>query len=239
MPSQTEIELHECSSPMEVLLNFYASNCEIKKKLQGVFESCQLHSFISYVGIGSSLYSTYPTVYSLITFGVKAIAMDASESANYLLPFIIRQNVVLVSQSGRSPEANRIANNLAMNKCKFISVTNDSTSLLAACSAAILPLCCTNEETPSTKTYINSILLLPHAFRVAMESCQKDILDVLDIIAKTRHVDIVGCGPAISATYQASLVIREACGLKSHSTTRGLFRHGLVPSMRNRGFCSS
>src|SRR6185503_3026226 len=49
------------------------------------------------------------------------------------------------------------------------------------------------------------------------------------------HLDIIGRGPSLATVGKGGLILRELAHVKTAPLNAGLFRHGLIPSMRDGG----
>ena len=206
---------------------------------------------VLFLGMGSSLYASYPAVYALGRHGVDAHAIDAGEYLHYLAVEPRRAGrrlPILISQSGESPEVLGIARWLRDTGVPFVVLTNAQESSLAGASPCVLPLHAGREVGPSTKSYLNTVacaLLLSESIvgqpvealvgkmrslvgnmAASLANPPADRVALAEILARARHVDVVARGPPLSVAYQAALLLRETTGLKTTATSAGLFRHG-------------
>jgi glucosamine--fructose-6-phosphate aminotransferase (isomerizing) len=177
--------------------------------------------------------------------------MDASEYLHYLAvgpSRFGRRLPILISQSGESPEVVRIARWLRDAGAPFVALTNAQEGSLATISRFVLPLHAGRELGPSTKSYVNTMacaLLLSEsivgqpvdalagrmrplvgAMAASLANPTADRVAPAEVLARARHVDIVARGPALSLALQTALLLREVTGLKTSTTSAGLFRHG-------------
>jgi glucosamine--fructose-6-phosphate aminotransferase (isomerizing) len=181
--------------------------------------------------------------------------MDASEYIHYL-PHSVEKGalVVLVSQSGESPEMKRLAVSLDH---PFVAITNNESSTLARAADAVLPMVAGEEKATTNRTFTNTIAVCLALAAPVMGEDPGNIFDLLlpipdqmdELLAGWRkkmepaaeftgtppHFDIVGRGPSLATVWQGGLILRELARLKGGWFSAGVFRHGLVPSMRDGG----
>ncbi|MEK7765337.1 MAG: SIS domain-containing protein, partial [bacterium] len=212
---------------------------------------------VTFLGMGTSLFAAHPAVCRLNALGIAARAVDASEYLYYhwedSRPGLLR---VLVSQSGESPEVKKVAARLA-GKAPFVAITNDESSRLARAATAVLPLLAGAEHSTTNKTYINSLAAglalaewaghrdprgaleplraLPQAMGSLLTGWRDAVGPLADFLGEPAHLDLIGRGPSLATVSQGSLILRELAHVKCAGMNAGLFRHGLVPSMRGGG----
>lgn len=212
---------------------------------------------ILFVGMGSSLFATYPAAYRLTADGVQAHCADASEYLHYglgqpsgtFLP-------VLVSQSGESPEIKRILRKWK-DRPPPVAITNDREGALARAASVVLPLFAGPEAGTTSKTYTNTIAaalllaarlvgrdvkrllrlmaLLPDVMDDMLQDWREDLELVAGFIGDAPHLDLIGRGPSLATLGQGSLILRELAHVKTAGISAGLFRHGMIPSMKGGG----
>ena len=214
-------------------------------------------SSVTFLGMGSSLFASYPAMYMLSLRGLPAHAVDASEYLYYRLD-LPREGIlpVLISQSGESPEIKKIVEGFG-GRQPYIAITNNERSPLAKSAAAVLPIMCDEEQGTTNKTYINTLAVsmllaaklakldpqeivaamrpLPEAMAGMLNGWRGRIGLFADFLADPCHVDLTGRGPSLATVCPGSLILRELAHIKCAAINSGLFRHGLVPSMTRGG----
>ncbi len=211
---------------------------------------------VCFLGMGSSLFAAQPAVCYLEARGIKARAIDASEYLYYLWePPKTGRLTVIISQSGESAETKRLVEKMAGQA--YVAITNHEGSTLGRGAAVTLPMLGGVEKSTTNKTYTNSVaiaLLLaqrltprepePVADRLAAISpAMAAMLDgwrgrmaaFAEFLGPLPHLDIIGRGPSLATVGQGGLILRELAHVKTGAMNAGLFRHGLIPSMRDGG----
>jgi fructoselysine-6-P-deglycase FrlB-like protein len=205
-----------------------------------------------FIGMGSSLFASRPAQCALALEGFPARSEDASELLYYgnqasALP-------VLISQSGESPEIKRLLEGPSRNR---IAITNDSTSILARSATTILPMLAGAEKGTTSKSYTNSVAIalllaakysgkspadaagemrgIPGAMSRLLENWRRDVAPFADLLGNAAHVDLIGRGPSLATVGQGALILRELAHVKTAAINTGLFRHGMIPGMKNGG----
>jgi len=252
-----EREISEQPEALENLLRIYSAKETPLARLDAV-KNARAFKRIVFLGMGSSLFAAHPAVCRLARYGIPAQAVDASEYIYYLgEPVQSAETLhVLVSQSGESPEVKILADKLAGRP--FIALANNEGSYMAGKAAAVLPMAAGEEKSTTGKTYTNTIaagLLFAEwaARRDAAETIEKiapipsrmaaflkDWRRVMEPAADfigdpLHHLDILGRGPLMASVWQGGLIMRELAWVKCNAMNSGLFRHGLVPGMKDGG----
>jgi len=212
---------------------------------------------VVFLGMGSSLFASIPAAYMLSLRGIPSYAMDASEFMYYRLDNPAGYLPVLISQSGESAEIKRIAEDWG-GKIPYVAVTNTPDSTLGRGAAAILPILGGVEKSTTNKTYTNTLpIVIALAARAAgmdvgealksyagMADAMAGILDgwrgrvklFMEFLGEDpAHIDLLGRGPSLATVGQGGLIFRELAHVKTAPLNVGLFRHGLIPSMKNGG----
>ena len=213
---------------------------------------------VFFLGMGSSLFASYPATYFLCDAGVPAQAIDAGEYLHYLGRSARDKTLlVLVSQSGASPEVNQIAALLRTQCRPFVVITNEGTSPLTRGSAALFHLGAGRETRTSSKTYTNTVaaglllaacvsgsgvaacmanlVVIPSRLRELMQEWRSHIEPAARLLAEASHFDVVSRGPGMATAHQAVLVLRETAFAKGSAMTAGFLRHGQLSSLRDGG----
>jgi glucosamine--fructose-6-phosphate aminotransferase (isomerizing) len=190
-----------------------------------------------YLGMGSSWFAALALKYCRIPI----IPEISSEYFQYLKSGQEGGMAVLISQSGRSSETLWCADYFK----SVVAITNDSKSSLAIhpASARVIDLCAGEERYSSTKTYINTLMVLylglgfePLAMIIKLESelptyekTGKNWADIIyEAIEKGRWKGafILGNGPNLATAMQAALILTESTGLPFQAMSLAQFDHG-------------
>jgi len=196
-----------------------------------------LPSNVPYVGMGSSYFAALTLKYC----GKKIYPEIASEYYNYISPGKVSALGVLISQSGESSET---------LWCKdlfkeYIAITNEEQSSLARSSKAkeVVSLNAGREDYSSTKTYINTLVVLYNSFGIdvkpALENLyanlgmyrewgEKTAFELAGYIrqGKINGIIFIGSGPNISTAYQGALTFSETTKLSALGMPLSQYDHG-------------
>ncbi|MHA1146703.1 MAG: SIS domain-containing protein [Promethearchaeota archaeon] len=123
-------------------------------------------SRISFIGMGSSLFSCYIPYYLLQSYGFNVEHCEAGEYLFYFFPKVQnhtkqRQILFLTSQSGESGEIVELLKRIKKLKQspKIIGITNDPNSTLASGSDYTFLIHAGKEESVTSKSYVCTLLL--------------------------------------------------------------------------------
>ena len=209
---------------------------------------------IVFTGMGSSYDACYPAVNELAGRGRLALHLDTAELLHFRARTLARGSVVvIVSQSGRSAEARRLAAELHARARPpiVVTLTNGLDNPLARGADLPLDTRAGHEEGPSTKTFAASLVqvgtlalvLSGGSVDAAIErtsagsATAADAIDaVLDraddlggrlaeVIGRREVVAILGRGPARAAAEMGALTLKE-CGVMAEAFEGAAFRHG-------------
>jgi len=205
-----------------------------------------------FLGMGSSLFASRPAQCALAKAGITARAEDASELLYYGDPGAALP--VLISQSGESPEIKRLLEGPARNRT---AITNNPSSTLARAATTVLPMLAGAEKGTTSKSYTNSVavaLLLaakfsgrnpgeaaremrgvPDAMSRELDGWRERVAPFADLLGEAAHIDLIGRGPSLATVGQGALILRELAHVKTAPLNTGLFRHGMIPSMKHGG----
>jgi glucosamine--fructose-6-phosphate aminotransferase (isomerizing) len=206
----------------------------------------------AFIGMGSSLFASRPAQCALAMAGVHSRSEDASELLYY--GHQGADQPVLISQSGESPEIKRLLKGPPQDR---IAITNDPLSTLARATTTLLPMLAGAEKGTTSKSYTNSVAValllaakysgkspaeaagemrgLPGAMSRLLENWRRDIAPFADLLGNAAHVDLIGRGPSLATVGQGALILRELAHVKTAALNTGLFRHGMIPSMKRGG----
>jgi glutamine---fructose-6-phosphate transaminase (isomerizing) len=165
----------------------------------------------------------------------------SSEYFQYLKTRQKEGRAVLISQSGKSSETLWCAE-LFEN---IIAITNDLKSPLATHPSVLysIDLCAGEEKYSSTKTYINSLIVLYlglgfdpasmiNRLDVDLPEFEKTGRNWADLIyrpveqGKWKGAYILGDGPNLATAMQAALILTESTGLPFQAMSLAQFDHG-------------
>ncbi len=255
--SQYEKEVGEQGRTFQAMLDAYSRANSPLDQLDAVLKAGRPPA-VGFIGMGSSLFASYPASYLLTLGGLTAHSLDASEYLYYRLDKPGTFLPILTSQSGESAEMKKIAEQWG-GKIPYIAVTNTENSTLARNAAVVLPILGGYEKSTTNKTYTNTLAILAmaaaklggHPLDQLIRGYQGMAKAIDDIVTGWRarttmfaefaghgaeHLDILARGPSLASAWQGTLILRELCHVKTAGFNVGLFRHGLIPGMK-RGGC--
>ncbi|MBC7826169.1 MAG: hypothetical protein H7122_00375 [Chitinophagaceae bacterium] len=192
---------------------------------------------IPYIGMGSSYFA--PLAFRFM--GVDIQPEMASEFYSYISRNKIHQSGVILSQSGRSSETlwcTELFN-------QYIAVTNDENSELCKRpnAVSVIPMLAGPESFSSSKTYVNTLLLLFKGFGMDIhppvqllrerfsqyEQKGKFLADeVFSQLSKHKYqgLYIIGSGPNIATALEAALILTESTKLAFQGMPLAQYDHG-------------
>jgi len=237
------------------MLDAYGGAASPLNRLESLGPAARPGSVV-FLGMGSSLFAAAPAVCYLEARGIKARAIDASEYLYYLWePPKTGRLTILISQSGESAETKRFVEKLAGQT--YVALTNHEASTLGKGATVTLPMLGGVEKSTTNKTYTNSVAaalliaqrltprdpepvldrLKPLAAAMAsiLDGWRARVSTFADFLGQPPHLDIIGRGPSLATVGQGGLILRELAHIKTAPLNAGLFRHGLIPSMRDGG----
>jgi glucosamine--fructose-6-phosphate aminotransferase (isomerizing) len=203
-------------------------------------DSCgdiRLPGGVPYLGMGSSYFAALSLKYC----GKEIYPEIASEYYNYISKDIKKPMGVLISQSGESSETLWCRELFK----EYIGITNEARSALAR-SRNVKELILLNagrEDYSSTKTYINTLVVLYNGFgidiRPALENLdagiemyrewgEKTAVELAGLFRneKINGICFVGSGPNIATSYQAALTFSETTKLSASGIPLSQYDHG-------------
>lgn len=204
------------------------------------------HRRILLTGMGASHAALRPLWLTLVAAGRAAWLLDSAEVLASCLPLIEAETLVIAaSQSGRSAELVRLADEVAARGATLLAVTNTPDSPLARAAAAVVDIRAGEENTVSTKTYVNTLgagLLLGRAITGRLEAIRLDrasaaleryLEDWRTHIAELRaafglpeRLYFLARGTALAAAECGALVTKEAAKWPVEAMSAAQFRHG-------------
>lgn len=157
-----------------------------------------------------------------------------------------------VSQSGQSPDIVRLTEALRDSGALTVSITNDTSSRLAAASDEILPIHAGPElSVAATKTFVTS--LVAGLWFLAELKGDTDLVSAIhalpEVLEKATHCDwsaaadamngnslfTIGRGPSLAISNEAALKFKETCLIHAESYSSAEVLHGPV-SIVGAGF---
>jgi glucosamine--fructose-6-phosphate aminotransferase (isomerizing) len=204
------------------------------------YENCQsliLPSAVPYLGMGSSYYAPLVLRYC----GKEIHPEVASEYFNYISPGKTKPLGVLISQSGESSETLWCRDLFK----EFIAITNESQSELARSKNAkeVILLNAGREGFSSTKTYINTLVILYNGFGIDIKNALENIYASLEMYRewgektafelaeyirkeKINGIYFTGSGPNFATSCQSALIFTETTKLTATSQPLSQYDHG-------------
>jgi len=199
---------------------------------------------VAVVGMGASTHAGAVFVTALREAGVRAINLDASAVAGFPDGYRPADHVIVVSESGRSPEPIAAAAKLGVPP---IVVTNDPSSPVTAGARVVVPLGGFTDSGVYTIGYTTTLVALAAIARAhgvdlgdpadmagVAATALRDFADAAPAIAaaldERRFVDIVGLGPSAGSAQAVALLFREAPGLASAPFETLQYLHGPMES---------
>lgn len=217
---------------------------EIPQAAWFCFNNCRdirLPSGVPYLGMGSSYFAALALKYC----GIDIYPEIASEYFNYISSGEVKPVGVLISQSGESSETLWCRELFK----EYIAITNEPQSTLAR-SPDVKELILLNagrEDYSSTKTYINTLVVLYKGFGIdikpALENIdagiemyrewgEKTAIELAGYIRqeKINGICFIGSGPNIATSCQAALTFSETTKRSASGIPLSQYDHGLKES---------
>ncbi len=207
-----------------------------------------------FTGMGSSYDACYPVVTELAAAGVPALHLDTAELLHFRRGLLRTGGIlVAVSQSGRSAELIRLAQDLADTRSpvRVVTVTNGRDNPLAALGDLALDTAAGPEFGPSTMTFAGSLVVLAavgsvlageapravlrrllHEAEVAAQAAERILAqpslpdELATWLGSRDTVVLLARGPGRAAAEMGALTLKEAVGLPAESLQTAQFRHG-------------
>jgi glucosamine--fructose-6-phosphate aminotransferase (isomerizing) len=200
-------------------------------------EDISLPLNVPYLGMGSSYYAPLVIKYC----GKEIFPEIASEYFNYVSPGKTKPLGVLISQSGESSETLWCRDLFK----EFIAITNESQSELARSKNAkeVILLNAGREGFSSTKTFINSLVVLYKGLKIEIRTALEYIYASLEIYRewgektavelsgyirkeKINGICFTGSGPNVATACQAALIFTETTKLMAQGLPLSQYDHG-------------
>lgn len=208
-------------------------------------------------GMGSSYDACLAAAATLGGAGILATTVDAAELLHVRRPMLLEVHLlVLVSQSGRSAEAVRLAEEVrridAGRRPRVLAITNGVATPVAALADLVLDTDVGVEACPSTMTFAGSLVALAAVAGIlaggAVESVVADVRAAAALAASTSAgllgepdrtgerlaawlgerptIVALGRGTGLAAAEMTALTLMEAAGVAAVALPTAEFRHG-------------
>ena len=199
---------------------------------------------VAVVGMGASTHAGAVFVAALWAAGIRAINLDASAVASFRDGYRPADHVIVVSESGRSPEPIAAAARLGVAP---VVVTNDPSSPVTAGALAVVPLGGFVDSGVYTIGYTTTLVALAAIARAhgvdlgdparlasvaaaALADFAPAAPDIARALDERWCVDIVGQGTSAGSAEAAALLFREAPGMASAPFETLQYLHGPMES---------
>ena len=193
------------------------------------------------VGMGSSTNAGAVFVEAMRGIGRRAVNIDASAVAHYPEGFMPGEHLIVISESGRSPEPIAAARRFGV--ANPIVVTNFPASQVTALSDDIVPLGGYKDSGVYTIGYTTTLVALasiarahgadigdPMALADAAEATLAQftgkLADDATALDKASFLDLVGQGTGAGSAQAAALLFRESCALPTAFHQTQQYLHG-------------
>jgi glucosamine--fructose-6-phosphate aminotransferase (isomerizing) len=210
-----------------------------------------------FTGMGSSCSCVYPSVLRLLTGGVDARVVEASELIHFQSA-LLRADTLLVaiSQSGRSAEMTPILDLAADSGTPVLGITNAPGSPLYERSSHAVLMNAGAEATVSTKTYTCTLAILhllvsailgedtdeafgaiqqvTTAIHRQLEGWETQMTALADDWEDTPFVEFLGRGYSMASANTAALIAKESIKIPTEGMNAGQFRHGPLELVDSR-----
>jgi len=158
--------------------------------------------------------------------------------------------ILIISQSGRSPDLLAAARQASAQGALLVAMVNDEDSPLAALVDVVIPLCAGPERSvAATKSFIASLaaildLLAAWTSEPAIEAALSDLpvklakawsLDwtaALPELGAATSMYVVGRGHALGVVQEAALKLKETCFIQAEGFSAAEVRHGPMAVVR-------
>lgn len=199
---------------------------------------------VPYLGMGSSYFA--PLAFKYI--GLDIYPEMASEYFNYLSPQKKKPFGVILSQSGKSSEA-LWCSTLFERYCAISNYPENALST-AANMAQVVELKAGEEQYSSSKTYINTLLVLFKGFGFnpsaavelltqkmdAYQAVGQQLADEVFALLQAHKIHgiyITGSGPNIATALESALIMSESTKLNFHGLPMAQYDHGPKETAQN------
>ncbi|MBY5992653.1 glucosamine-6-phosphate deaminase NagB-II [Ferrimonas balearica] len=204
--------------------------------------------FVMWVGRGSSDHAGVFAKYLIeIEMGIPTFASAPSVASIYGRPLELAGALVLViSQSGRSPDILAQARMAKESGARVVALVNDEQSPLASVADFVLPLRAGEEKAvAATKSYLATLSALLQL--VAAWSGRRELAEAMDRLpgalshaaaaptqlsaaplAGVSNLVVLGRGLGYAVAKEIALKLKEVCGIHAEAFSSAEFLHGPV-----------
>jgi glucosamine--fructose-6-phosphate aminotransferase (isomerizing) len=197
-------------------------------------------------GMGSSFYSAYPAMLTLLAAGYAVQHIELSELLHFAPGTLTSDTVlIIISQSGETIEAVRLLANVKPQST-IIAVSNNPNSTLAKAAHYVVPHLAGAERAVATKTYTTSLVALGVLVRLTInespEQIQNAIMPALTAMQALNTsfvatalpslwrtwgaITFVGRGPSYATAMAGSLLFKETARMPADALSSAQYRHG-------------
>jgi glucosamine--fructose-6-phosphate aminotransferase (isomerizing) len=198
--------------------------------------------------------------------GIEAYSVQASEYSEHIHNFLQRDHLlVAISQSGESVDTVRAARLASSKNVDVLALTSVPASTLGSLARYVVEARCGVERAvPATKSFMAQLAAV-YSLALGLASAKhgagrtgsvREDLTMLPILleqtidrseglmqrqakrlANVRHAFILGYGPSYIAALEASLKLKETCGIHAEAYSIGEFRHGPISLLDSDAAC--
>ena len=158
--------------------------------------------------------------------------------------------ILVISQSGRSPDLLSAARQAAERGALLVAMVNDEDSPLAALAHVVVPLGAGPERSvAATKSFIASLAATVHLLaawtadpeiEAALSALPDKLAEAWDLdwshgvpeLANAMSMFVVGRGHALGVVQEAALKLKETCGIQAEGFSAAEVRHGPMAVVR-------
>jgi glucosamine--fructose-6-phosphate aminotransferase (isomerizing) len=158
--------------------------------------------------------------------------------------------ILVISQSGRSPDLLSAARQAAKRGALLVAMVNDEDSPLAALAHVVVPLGAGPERSvAATKSFIASLAATVHLLAAwtadpeidaALSALPDKLAEAWDLdwshgvpeLASAVSMFVVGRGHALGVVQEAALKLKETCGIQAEGFSAAEVRHGPMAVVR-------
>jgi len=199
---------------------------------------------VALIGMGASTHAGTVWTEALRAAGQRALNLDASAVAHYPEGYPVADHLVVVSESGRSPEPIAAVRRLGVAP---VVITNEPDSPLARLGSVVVPLGGFQDSGVYTIGYTCTLVALAAVARAcgvnlgdpgalagvasaALADYAPDAPAVAAALDGCTVLDIVGAGTSYGTAQAAALLFREAAGLATAPYETAQYLHGPMES---------
>ena len=220
------------------------------KSLEDIYEAYKKGNYkkIVFSGMGSSYYAPYSVAGYLTEHGVPSVVINAAELSGPQFNLIDKETlIIIVSQSGNSPEVIDLLKKV-YRQFTVVGIVNNEESYLGTHCDFKIPMLSGYEDYISSKSYLNSIVILQilaakltgalnnefqdSLYNVArwtidmLENFESNKKDIMNFVNETKIFDFIGNYSSISTINQAALIFREGPRYPTAAIMANEYSHG-------------